>query len=85
MDEVYVWGRSLNQTDLSHLTLRAESSLLENTTLTHILRRNEIEEQVNEDIYLTVMMLLLGLVFFIACIRYQRRQQELYDSESHDH
>lgn len=75
---MYIWGRSLNQTDLSRLLLRSNDG-------THGLRRNEIDEQVNEDIHLTVTILLLGLMFFIACVRYQLRLRDRHDSELHDH
>ena len=83
IDEVYVWGKSLNQTELSHLLLR--STDVETAMMKNVLRQNEMDGQVNDDIHLTVMILIIGLFFFIACVRYQRNQQMRIGEELHVH
>ena len=84
IDEVYVWGRSLHESDLSQLLLQTSQS--GNSTISHhALRRNEIDAQVNDDIHMTAMILLLCTLFCVACIRYQRRYQRYLADNPHEH
>ena len=91
MDKVNVhWDRIMDGTYLSRWIYIPPSTQLENTSGLHrnIQRRNGIEEQINEDIRLTVMILLLFLSFCVVCIRYyQRRQYSVsheYDNATHN-
>jgi hypothetical protein len=77
IDEVYVWGRSLNQYDMTLIFTTVLNSNLS-------LRRAKGYDQVSQDIHLTVFILLVGSLSFAACIWYQRARYFRNDGELHN-
>ena len=69
IDEVYVWGRSLNETDV----IQSFTLSIQLTSSAALRQAKDADDQVNQDIELTVNILIIGTLLFIACVWHQQR------------